>query len=276
MRSIVRRTTLAGLATITREGLARIGSGRRRPRTGRPPRSRCEGHEDPHASGAQSRACRRHGDRRDCSLQGGCRHTTTSAIAATAVEGAGQRDDSLEEIVGERNQTLIDLDAVDARGRRDWSNAAIGRMHRQRAGSARLRTPGGMRRTLRGHQVLLIHERARHASRRQGRVAAVLATLRWAPTRVVARLIARCSAVKRRDRRGVRRDTGSIHCHPDARRPGPEAEEDDIEKCEGPHASGPQGRTCRGPRHRRGRRGDRARRRHGGYDDHWRHDGRRR
>ena len=34
-----------------------------------PPRSRCEGHEDerwPYASGAQSRACRRHGDRRDC------------------------------------------------------------------------------------------------------------------------------------------------------------------------------------------------------------------
>ena len=84
MRSIVRRDTgessqafLAGLATAsgietpTREALARLDRKRKKKtsNTDAPPRSRCEGHEDerwPYASGAQSRACRRHGDRRDC------------------------------------------------------------------------------------------------------------------------------------------------------------------------------------------------------------------
>ena len=86
MRSIVRRDTgesyqaflagrakASGIETPTREGLARLGSEAEEEdleqRLDEPPRSRCEGHEDerwPHASGAQSRACRRHGDRRDC------------------------------------------------------------------------------------------------------------------------------------------------------------------------------------------------------------------
>ena len=150
MRSIVRRDTgesyqafLAG----SREGLGdrdahARGSGATgseaeeedlEQRLDEPPRSRCEGHEDerwPHASGAQSRACRRHGDRRDCrgdTARCRCRPDTTTIIE-TAIAAAEQVEDaqanvddrqSLEEIVGEKgyhsNQTLIDLDAVGIR-----------------------------------------------------------------------------------------------------------------------------------------------------------------
>ena len=70
---LTRLAKASGIETPTREDLARLDRKRKKKTSNKdwtnPLRSRCEGHEDegrPDASGPQSRACRRPGDRRDC------------------------------------------------------------------------------------------------------------------------------------------------------------------------------------------------------------------
>ena len=164
MRSIVRRDTgeeLSGVSDAAREGLGhRDADARGLGAAGseaqeedveqgldEPARSRCEGHEDerwPDASGPQSRACGRSGDRRDCRRHAARAPTQATrrrssrrrSAAAEQVEDAQADVDepqALEEIIADKgyhsNQTMVDLDAVGIRsyiaepdrGRRDWS-----------------------------------------------------------------------------------------------------------------------------------------------------------
>ena len=164
MRSIVRRDTgesyqafltrlakASGIETPTREDLARLDRKRKKKTSNKdwtnPSRSRCEGHEDegrPDASGPQSRACGRPGDRRDCrGHAAGRRRKATRRRSSRRRRPRPSRSktrrptstepQALEEIIADKgyhsNQTMVDLDAVGIRsyiaepdrGRRDWS-----------------------------------------------------------------------------------------------------------------------------------------------------------